>query len=147
MRVIKNAINVVDVHIGLIHKLNLIIIHAASHLNQRLFAIPRIKLLVQININDRKKIIIAVSECCVVDVASHSKRNLRAEHVPISVGYKLNFFFEYYFGQDYLKSFASDLLTIETVKRFEFWYHFAWSNHNHSFFHLSSKFLILFSFC
>ena len=58
-------------------------------------------------------------ECCIVEVATNGCKYVIAEHVPLSVGYIWQCNFEYYFGLDCIKRFASDLLKIESENNFK----------------------------
>ena len=141
MTVIIITIFVIDVHIGFIGKLKKLIIHVATYLKQRLFAIRRNILLLYMNTNikNQKKIITVDIECCVVNVIEHTNKNVKAVNIQISVGYMwrstgedvwhattgahsqmekvpFNENFKYYFGLDCMKRFARDLLEIEDDK-------------------------------
>ena len=50
-----------------------------------------------------KNIITADLECCIVEVATNSRKYVIAEHIPISVGYIWQRNFKYYFGLDCIK--------------------------------------------
>ena len=66
-----------------------------------------------------KNIITADIECCIVEVSTNDCKYLIAEHVPIAVGYTWQGNFKHYFGLGCIKSFARDLLEIETENNFK----------------------------
>ena len=45
---------------------------------------------------------------------------MKDKHIPIGVGYIFNGNFKYYFGQDCLKRFTIDRLTIQTEQNFKY---------------------------
>ena len=66
-----------------------------------------------------KNIITVDVECCVVDVTNKNCKYVIAEHIPISVGYIWQNNFKYYFGHDWIKRLAREILEIETEKSFK----------------------------
>ena len=67
-----------------------------------------------------KNIITADIECCIVDprsgftdVSTNDCKYVKAEHIPIAVGYTWQGNFKHYFGLGYIKRFAKDLLEID----------------------------------
>ena len=69
--------------------------------------------------NTKKNIITADIECCIVEVASNDYKYVKAERIPISIGYIWQGSFKYYFDLDCIKRFARDLLEIETETNFK----------------------------
>ena len=66
-----------------------------------------------------KNIITADIECCIVGVSTNDCKYVIAEHIPIAVGYTWQGNFKHYFGLGCIKSFARDLLEIETGNNFK----------------------------
>ena len=110
----------IGVPIGLTHKLNMINTNATTHSNQRLFVLK--KHITFINEQKRqniKNIITADIECCIVEVTTIDCKYVKAEHIPIAVGYPWQGNLKHFFGQGCIKSFARDLLEIETENNFK----------------------------
>ena len=110
----------IGVPIGLTPKLNMINTNAAPHSNQRLFVLR--KNITFVNEHKRqiiKNIITADIECCIVEVTTNDCKYVIAEQVPIAVGYTGQGNFKHYFGLGCIKSFARDLLEIETENNFK----------------------------
>ena len=97
--------------------------HECSHSLKPEIVCPKRKEITFMNEHKRqnkKNIITADIECCVVHVTTNSNIYvIIAEHIPISVGYICQSNFKYYFGLDCIKRFASDLLKLETENKFK----------------------------
>ena len=68
---------------------------------------------------NKKNVITADIECCINEVSTNDCKYVIAEHIPIAVGYIWQSNFKHYIGLDCLKSFARDLLEIETENNFK----------------------------
>ena len=96
--------------------------HICSHSFKPEIVCPEKKRITFINEDRRqniKHIITADVECCIVEVATNDCKYVIAQHISISVGYIWQDNFKYYFGLDYIKRFARDLLEIETENNFK----------------------------
>ena len=96
--------------------------HECNHSFKPDIVCPRKKKITFINEHRRQNIkyfITADLECWVADVTTKTHKYVRAEHIPISVGCIWQNNFKYYFGLDFIKRYASDLLEIETENNFK----------------------------
>ena len=71
------------------------------------------------NVRIYKNIITADIEYCIVEVTTNDCKCVKAEHIPIAVGYTWQGNFKHYFGLGCIKTFARDLLEIETENNFK----------------------------
>ena len=91
--------------------------HVCGHSFKAEIVCPRRKHITFINEHQRQKrknIITADIECCVIDVTTNNCKYEIAENIPISVGYIRLGNFNNYYSLDCIKTFARDLLEIET---------------------------------
>ena len=89
--------------------------HICSHSFKPEYICPKKNKITFINEHKRhniKSIITTDIECSIVNVSSNDCKQVRAQHIPISVGYIWQGSFKYYFGFDCIKRFARDLLGI-----------------------------------
>ena len=108
----------IDVNINLTLNLNITNTNVATLSNQRSFVLRKkhFTFIKEHEHQNIKNFITFDIECCVFDVSTNNNKYVIAEHFPIAVGYKINNNYKYYFGLDYIKRFASDLLETETEK-------------------------------
>ena len=83
---------------------------------------PKKKHITFVNEHKRQKIkniITANIECCIVEVSTNDLKYVKAEHIPIAVGYTWQGNFKHYLGLGCIKRFATYLLEIETENNFK----------------------------